>query len=259
MQTPGLLDSFPLWTLLPLTIFIALLSVEVGYRLARYRRQRSDEEQGAPVGGMVGATLGLFAFMLAFTFGFAGSRFEDKRQVLLSEANAIGDTYRCAAMLPEPIRTETRTQLREYVEVRLEAVQPAKLAQSMSRSEELHQLLWSQAVAATEKDRSAVTVLFVKSLNDVIDLHSKRVMAALRSRVPAAIWIVLYLLTILSMAAVGYHEGLSSKRRSLAVVMLVLGFSAVLFLIVDLDRPGQGLLQVSQQSMLDLKKSMTDR
>lgn len=257
MQTPGLLDPFPLWTLFPLTVAIALLAVEVGYRFARYRRQRSAEEQDAPVGGMVGATLGLLAFMLAFTFGLAGSRFEDRRQVLLSEANAIGTTYLRAAMLPEPMRTETRAMLREYVDVRLEAIQPGKLAQSIAKSEELHERLWSQAVAATEKDRSPITGLFVQSLNEVIDLHAKRMMAGLRSRVPAAIWIVLYFLAALSMGAMGYHEGLTSKKRSLAVIAMVLGFSAVLFLIADLDRPGQGSLQISQQSMIDLKKSMS--
>src|SRR6266403_5424545 len=75
----------------------------------------------------------------------------------VSEANAIGTTYLRAAMLPEPMRTDTRNLLREYVDVRLEAVQPGKLEQSLSRSEELHERLWSEAVAAAEKDRSPIT------------------------------------------------------------------------------------------------------
>jgi hypothetical protein len=81
MQTGGLLYLFPLWTLFPLTVVVAMLSDEVGYRFARYRRLHSEEEHDAPVGAMVGATLGLLAFMLAFTFGLAGTRFEDRRQV----------------------------------------------------------------------------------------------------------------------------------------------------------------------------------
>ena len=36
MQNSGLLDPFPLWTLLPITIAIALVSVELGFRAARY-------------------------------------------------------------------------------------------------------------------------------------------------------------------------------------------------------------------------------
>lgn len=257
MEVTGLLDSFPLWTLFPVTVLIALASVELGYRVARYRRLRSPDQQESPVGPMVAATLGLLAFMLAFTFGMAASRFEDRRQVVLSEANAIGTTYLRAAMLPEPMRTETRNLLREYVNVRLEATQPGKTNQAISKSEELQERLWSQAIAAAEKDRTNITGLFVQSLNEVIALHAKRIMAGLRSRVPGAIWIGLYSLAILAMGVMGYHDGQNSNRRSLGVIALVFAFSAVLFLIADLDRPGQGLLQVSQQSMLDLRNSMS--
>ena len=252
----GLLEPFPLWTILPLTVVLAVLSVELGYRLARYRLQRDELEKESPLGGIVGATLGLLAFMLAFTFGLAGSRFEDRRQILLSEANAIGTTYLRAAMIPEPMRAESQKLLREYVDVRLEGVQqPGKLDQALVRSEQLHNLLWSQAVAATEKERSPMTSIYVQSLNEVIDLHATRLMA-LRARVPVVIWIVLYLLGFLAMVLMGYQSGLAKSRRSFAAIALIFGFSLVLFLIADLDRPGQGTMQVSQQSMIDLRKNM---
>lgn len=256
MQVTELLDLLPLWSILPLTILIALLSVELGYRLANYRLRKSQEEKESPVGGMVGGTLGLLAFMLAFTFSLAGSRFEDRRQVLLSEANAIGTTYLRAAMLPEPMRTESRNLLREYVDVRLDAVQSGNVNEAIVKSEELQNRLWELAVAATEKDRSPIAGLYVASLNEVIDLHAARVMAGLRSRVPGVIWIVLYLLAILTMVIIGYHSGMVHSRRSIAMLALVIGFSSVLYLIADLDRPGQGTLRVSQQSMIDLRNSM---
>ena len=256
MEMPGLLDNVPLWLILPLTIGFSLLAVELGYRFASYRRQQEEQEKEAPVSGMVGATLALLALMLAFSFSLAGSRYEDRRQVVLSESNAIGTAYLRAAMLPEPMRTESRNLLREYTDARLEAVQAEKLSQAIAKSEEIHTRLWAQAVAAAAKDSSPITALYVQSLNEVIDLHATRMMAALRSRVPAPIWVVLFLLSILSMAMMGYHEALTNSRRSIVVVALILGFSTVLFLIVDLDRPRQGTLQVSQQPMIDLRKSM---
>jgi hypothetical protein len=256
MEATGLLDPFPLWTILPLTVALALLSVELGYRFARYRQQRDQEVKESSLGGMVGGTLGLLAFMSAFTFGLAGTRFEARRQVLLSEANAIGTTYLRTSMIPEPMRTESRNLLREYVDVRLKgAQQPDQLEQAVARSEELHNQLWSQAAAATEKERSPMTSIYVQSLNQVIDMHATRLLA-LRSRVPAVIWIVLYLLGFLVMVLIGYQSGLADNRRSLAAVALILGFSLVLYLIADIDRPGQGTLQVSQQSMIDLRNSM---
>ena len=112
MQNSGLLDPFPLWTLLPITIAIALASVEIGFRVALYRKQRSADEPEAPAAGMVGATLGLLAFMLAFTFGLAGTRFEARRQLVQTEANAICTTYFRADLLAEPMHTDAQTLLR---------------------------------------------------------------------------------------------------------------------------------------------------
>jgi hypothetical protein len=257
VKKTGLLDPWPLWALLLATLTVTCFSVEIGYRVARYRRRRSGEEKQEPVGSVVGATLGLLAFMLAFTFGLAGSRFDDRRQVILAEANAIGTTYLRAELLPQPIADEMRSLLREYVEARLEATQSGRTDQALARSEQLQSRLWAQAVAAAEKDRSPITGLFIQSLNEVIDLHAKRVMVGLRSRVPGAIWMTLYLLAVLGMSMMGYQEGGTGSTRSPAKLALVLAFSVVLMLIVDLDRPGEGMLQVSQQSMIDLRNFMS--
>src|SRR6516164_1870019 len=127
MQNNGILDALPLWGLFVVILLVVLISVECGYRLGKYRRSRHEQEKETPVGTMVGATLGLLAFILAFTFGLAAARFDARRQVLLDEANAIGTTYLRAGMLPER-REEIRTLLRTYVNTRLEAVQSGKIA-----------------------------------------------------------------------------------------------------------------------------------
>lgn len=257
MEVSRLLDLFPLWAMFLITVGIVLLSIEGGHRLARYQLRRSREERESPVGPMVGAILGLLAFMLAFTFGFAASRFEERKQLLLAETNAIRTAYLRAALLPEPITTETRGLLREYVDLRLAGVEAGKIEEAIAKSQELHGRLWLQAVAAAEKGRPPVVGPFVQSLNEVIDLHAKRVTVALRNRVPGIIWIVLYLLTVLAMSAIGYQGGLLNTKRSVAALTLVFAFSAVLTLIADLDRPGDGVVRVSQQSMIDLRNSVS--
>ena len=45
--------------------------------------------------------------------------------------------------------------------------------------------------------------------------------------------------------------------RSFAVLALALGFSAIMLLIADLDRPQEGLLKVSQQAMIDLQRTLS--
>jgi hypothetical protein len=257
MSVNAPLDALPLWAVLVATLVGILLAVEGGYRLGGSRGGRSDHEKEAPVGGMVAAELGLLAFLLAFTFGMAASRFEVRRQVLLDETNAIGTAYLRAGLLPEPHRAEVRRLLREYVDVRLAAVQAGAIEAGIRRTNELHGRLWSEAVAAAEKDpRSVPSGLFVQALNEVIDLHAKRLMLALRNRIPAPVWAVLFAVAVLSFGAMGYHEGLTGTSRSPAVLAIALTFAAVIWLVADLDRPQQGLLRVSQQPMIELRNSM---
>jgi len=257
MDSTRLLDSLPLWALFVLTVVTVVVAVELGYRLGQFRRRRSEEEKEAPVGAIVGATLGLLAFMLAFTFSLAATRFDARRVVVLDESNAIGTTFLRAGMLPEPHGAECRKLLTRYVDARLRGVESGDIEQAVSESSELHRALWEQATDAAAKDpHSIVGGLFIQSLNEVIDLHSKRVMFGLRNRIPEIVWLALYFITFLAMGALGYQEGLARSRRSLAVLALMLTFSAVILLIADLDRPGEGLLRVSQKSMLDLRQSL---
>ncbi|MEO6745810.1 MAG: hypothetical protein ABIN08_15125 [Caldimonas sp.] len=190
------------------------------------------------------------------TFGYAAKRFDLRRQLLLDEANAIGTTYLRAGMLPER-REEIRKLLRDYVDTRLDAVKSNKIGEGIRRSEQLQDQLWAQAVAIGEHNPTSIVVgLFVTSLNEVIDLHAKRVTAGVRNRIPGAIWLALLAVAVLALAAVGYHAGLAGTNRSLAQVAVALTFSVVIGLIADLDRPREGTLTVSQKALVDLRQSM---
>jgi hypothetical protein len=249
------LDILPLWALLAAVVLLVLLSMEAGYRLGT-RARSPDEEKDTPLGETVAATLGLLAFLLAFTFGLAASRYDTRRQLLLDEANAIGTTYLRAAMLPEG-RDDIEELLRQYVDVRLAAARPGKLEESIRRSEDLQNRLWARTVPIAQKNPGSIVVgLFIQSLNDVIDLHAKRLTASVRNRIPVAIWGALYGVTILSFVALGYHSGLLRARRSLAMLPAAFTFAVVIWLIADLDRPREGTLTVSLQPLIDLRKSM---
>jgi len=252
----GLLDALPLWGLFLAIVALVLISIEGGYRLGNYRRSRSNTEKEAPVGAMVGSTLGLLAFFLAFTFGLAANRFDTRRQVLLDEANAIGTAYLRAGMLPDR-REEIRVLLRDYVDTRLNAAQSGRIAEGIRRSEQLQEQLWTQAVALGETHPTSIVVgLFVQSLNEVIDLHAKRVAVGVRNRIPGVIWVALFAIAVLSLTAMGYHAGLAATSRSPAVLVVAFTFSAVIGVIADLDRPQDGFLTTSQQAMIDLQQSM---
>jgi hypothetical protein len=259
------LDVLPLWAFFLVTCLLVWGALEIGYRLGRWRHARVSDEKDSAVGVIVSSVLGLLAFLLAFTFGLAASRFEDRRKVVLHEANAIGTTYLRTRLLPEPQRTEAAALLREYVDVRVslaatkESATSEDIKHAVARSEELHELMWSKAMSAAEKQPTVMTGLFLQSLNETIDLHSDRVFISLRSRIPLTIWIGLVALAILGLANTGYQTGLSASRRSFVLMGLVLAFGGVLTLIADLDRPREGFFRTSQEAMVDLQRSMKAR
>lgn len=255
MQGDEPLDTLPLWSLLAIVLLIVLVSAECGYRLGR-RVGRPEDEKDAPLGEMVGATLALLAFLLAFTFGLAASRYDTRRQLLLDEANAIGTTYLRAALLPEGAG-DIRPLLRQYVDLRLEAARAHDLARNLRRAEAVQRQLWARTASLMRAAQGSIAVgLFVQSLNELIDLHAKRVTADIRNRIPPAIWASLYGVTILSFAVLGYHAGLVSTRRSRAALPVAVTFAVVIWLIADLDRPREGTLTLSQQALVDVRASM---
>ena len=99
MKSDFWLEKIPLWGVFCLTVAMVLVSIWIGTFLGQRRRRKPDHEAEASLGAIISATLGLLAFMLAFTFGIAAERFQTRRQLLLEEVNAIGTTYLRAGLL----------------------------------------------------------------------------------------------------------------------------------------------------------------
>lgn len=253
MFTKTWLDYIPLWVLFLGTLSLVLAALEGGYRFAVYRKQQTATGEEAPIGSAINSTLGLLAFLLAFTFGIAAARFDSRRELLLNEVNAIGTTYLRADLVPEEEGRQVKKLLREYVHLRAGIAERIKaLPQTLARSEEIQDELWEQAILIAKKDsNSEMHSLFVDSLNEMIDSHTQRVVVG-HYQVPMIIWTALYVISILSMAGVGYQFGYAGARNTAVSLTLALSFSIVMGLIADLDRINGGFVQVSQQPMIEL-------
>ena len=253
-----LMDRIPFLILIPTVMALVALPAAIGFWLGRRGAGREGSKPDQTLGTIVGATLGLLAFMLAFTFGSAASRYETRRQLVMDEANAVATTYRRARLLPDPHRAEAQQLLREYVDLRLAAAaDPTQLPTAIGRSEELQSQLWQHALAVAAKDSTSWTAAwFIESLTNVFELHARRIGAGMRNRVPTTVWLALGLIIVLSMSAMGYQAGLAGGWRVFPAIVLVVSFATVMSLIADLDRPQQGLITVSQAALTDVQKAM---
>jgi hypothetical protein len=254
-----LLDQFPLWVVFLVTVVAVLVAAEIGFRIGMWLQRRDPSSGKTPMtGAVVGGMLGLMAFLLAFTIGIVINQQNGRKEMVVTEANAVGTAYLRAGFLGEPDRASTRDLLREYVELRLAVAEDLGLFDSgLKRSEEIHSELWSIVEGnVSQGQESAIMALFVDSINEVIDVHSLR-LTAFELRLPRLLGIVLYIATLLSFLLVGVSDSADGKRDPLAMLLFALAFVAVLMIVVDLDRPQQGLLTVSQSALSDLLRQMT--
>jgi hypothetical protein len=257
-----ILDKFPVWAVYLLTVAIVFVAAEIGFRLGIWLQRRTDASGKTPMtGAVVGGMLGLMAFLLAFSIGIVIGQHNGRKAMVVTEANAVGTAYLRAGFLDEPDRSTTRDLLREYIEVRLAGVREASnegiLEAAMRRSEEIHGELWSIVEENVQQGKESATMaLFVDSINEVIDVHSER-LAVGHLRLPRMLGMVLYAATILSFLLVGVASSSDGKRDPLAILLFALAFVAVLMIVVDLDRPQQGILTVSQQALDDLLRQMS--
>jgi hypothetical protein len=119
-------------------------------------------------------------------------------------------------MLPEPHASEVKKLLRDYVELRVELTRGSQssisLEQTVGRSNEIQAELWQHAIAVNAADPlSTATGLFVRALNEMIDLQETRLAARL-NRVPAVVFALLYAIAMVAIGLSGYVGGLGESE-----------------------------------------------
>ncbi len=189
-----MLDTIPTFLLDIITFLIFLLFFELGYLIGKRRDYNNVKKSDAVISPATASILGLFAFLIAFTFNLSAQKLDTRKQNVLLEANAIGTAHLRADLLQDPYKSRIKDLLREYTDVRLKiaAAMEDEAAEYLARSLEIQDLLWDEAVAASKEANDAATKLVIESLNEVFDMHSNRVAASIYNRIAGNIWLMLH-------------------------------------------------------------------
>jgi hypothetical protein len=253
--------ELPIWLLYLLCLLFMLASSEVGFRAGRRASAKFDEAIRSRISIFESAILGVLGLLMGFTMSMAVTRYDLRRLLVVQEANAIGTTWLRSKMMPAPEGSEFAGLLREYVDVRLRYV-PAlgmdRMPELRAQGKRLQNELWLRASGFALRDQRSVPAgLLLQSLNESIDLEGAR-WAAFWGRVPQSVIYVNVLIAMLAAELLGYGFGLVGKRHMVSTVLLAVSISGVLAVIVDLDRPWQGFIKISQQPMIDLQKDLAN-
>jgi hypothetical protein len=246
------LYGLDLAVLCPLTILLIAGSAEIGNWFGlRAHRANTDNTD---VGTLAAASLGLLALLIAFSFSMAESRFDARRNLVLEEANAIDSTANFTLMLPAQAQQPILRLLRDYAAARIALVvsaDPAQTQRNIARSLDLQQRLWQQAIAVVAANPPMATInRFVASLNEMNSIHESR-MTALRAHVPSEVTVMLIGAAMVALGFAGYNTGLAGARRRVPLFVMSATVALLIMLIVDLDRPYEGLIRVPVQALID--------
>ncbi|MCK6682043.1 MAG: DUF4239 domain-containing protein [Thermoanaerobaculia bacterium] len=221
----------------------------IGRGLGRRRlAQSSTEEAGETgTGALDGVVFALLGLLLAFTYSSASSRLDERRQLIVSEANAIGTAYLRIDLLPAEAQPElkglfylyTRSRLDTYQ--RLPDVEAAK--ESFDQSMLLQTKIWSTAMKAGASMQDPAPLLLVTpALNEMFDIATSRV-AAFRMHQPAVVFVMLLGLAL----ACAFLAGLNSAKvgaDALHSAVFVTAVTAAVFVILDMEFPRVGFIRV---------------
>jgi hypothetical protein len=256
----GWLSGLSLTGVILFVLISLTLASLAGYfvRRVELRRAARREEvvEHSQESYLVGSMLGLLALLLAFSFSMALDRYEERRHLVVQEANAIGTAYLRAQMLDEPHRSRLSGLLVEYTDNRIELASavPGRGGPLLARNGRLLTDIWAAVAASRESAlRHGITTALLMTYNEVIDLDTERKVAR-QMRVPAAVLLLLYGFLMLTALVLGYV--LEERRGRMGAGVLFLILSLYIGIISDLSRPAAGSIIESQEPMLMLRQSM---
>jgi hypothetical protein len=244
-----------------LVLFIVMpVIVKLGNRMRKRFWDPDEVETKGGVNSLLGALFGLWGFILAFTFGQSGVRFENLRSMIVDEANYLRTSIIRADLFPDSIRRVYRAELQQYLEERISyydyASDEIKFRKNREDISTTSATLWATTVGLTKRPDMRISAEdMVTSLTNLFDVGIKRD-ALLNAGIPAPISVMLIFLA-LSICFVGGFTTPAIKRKEW-IVIFAFAFlaAAILYITIDLARPMEGLIRpdAGQASLVNLRR-----
>lgn len=250
--------------LLATALFAAMLGLLF---LGRYlaRLSNSDDEVETGIGPVNAAIFGLLGLMIAFVFSGAAQRFDERRDLIVQEANTIGTAWLRLDVLPPEAQPALRQMMRDYTDGRIASYRAlpdeAAFAAEFGRAEELQDRIWAASVAATlaAGQSTAPAMLLLPALNEMIDIATTREMA-MRKHPPQIVYVILGALALMSSLLAGHAMAGRRQQSMLHLIAYPLIIAVVVNLVINLEHPRLGLVRVNAFDIAieDVRNQMGD-
>ncbi len=249
----------------PQTVFLlavgltTIVAIVVGYQIGRRTKHRSEDDVAISVAEA--SVFGLAALILAFSFSLAATRYANRADLIQHESDSIGTTYELAGFLPPTEAVAFRNNLRSYTQTRIAEYEHLNddSALSSDKAALRHDLYAMWVISATRAQRDPHNIQYAQLLQalDETQALAETQSVTLKAHIPTAIIELVVVVAIASAMLWGYMFGILNRPYVLLSILYALLLSAVLYTIIDFDRPVGGTIQVDLtplQAQLDNMK-----
>jgi hypothetical protein len=239
----------------PVALFLGMLAMlEIGRRIGLRRIARDPEAAKAGMGPLEGSVFGLLGLLLAFTFAGAAGRYDSRRDLVVQEANALGDAWARLDTLPAATQPAIRDGMRRYVEARLETYRRipdlAAVRKELHRSVEIQDEVWKGAVAAcATPEGQRVTMLVLPALDAAFDMTTIRTAKAMHHP-PLFLFLLLFVLAFASALLAGYGMTGGKERNWMSMAGYAAATAIALYAVLDIEFPRIGLVRLDNEDRM---------
>lgn len=250
-----LVDHPLLFFFATLVLFLGCTRIGVLARLHGHKLTPADRAEFDLVRSAMFTLLGL---LIGFAIAMAVSRYDLRKSLEESEANAIGTEYLRLDLMPAEVASKARVLLRTYVDQRVTFYglhDPDAVTKNAAESTQTMEALWAAVAPATKASQTAVTSLVAAGMNDVLNAYGYTV-AAWRNRLPVEVWLLLVAVA----ACCNFLIGFGAERLSSAThAILPLTASLAILLIADVEGPHNGFVRVHPVNLIDAAAAIRER
>jgi hypothetical protein len=250
-----LLDTW----IISLTQFIVMLAcVFIGRRVAKNRAQDQADNPGNSA--ITASLYGLLGLLLAFTFGMSGSQFRERKQAIITEANAISTAITRIQLYPDSVQPKLRQHFSNYLEARIAYFDAGRdttaIRKAINDSKSIEKEIWKVVASQSKVPGNLIpSGQMTPALNQMLDIATS-VFWSEYNRTPTPILVTLFFLSLSAAFVVGFTSMGKGKFDWPMGIGFCFLITLVIATIIDLDKPRAGMIRTEQnvKAIVSLRK-----
>jgi hypothetical protein len=246
----------------------SLVLLNFGRRLGlRYLRQEGGSLAGLST--VEGAVFALIGLLLAFTISGGLQRFDDRRQLVIQEANAATAASDRIGLFEGDVARNLQSKLQEYVRARIELYRMPHDFSLLRQTElfsteqedkiiELKKTLWDAAAAACPQNNyKPACSLTLPALSNLFEVARLRAGAS-EKHPPQVIYAMLFGLGLGGSLLAGFGMAAAKTRSWIHMVVFAATLTVTLYAVTDMEYPRLGLIRIENfdHFLIDAYKQM---